>query len=266
MEQHCNLKDEPKIHVKLGDVYRVRGEDDQAIKEYTAAARAGDSAEIELKLGQAYGANHDITNAISAYGRAIGFKSDDPDVLDGLIAGWNEALKENPLAPDNHIGLGQAYQYRGDFGQAEAEYKAAIRLSVNKRNPVAERLLGDLPKAKASAEETKHINAGVDLQARKLYDQAIAEYMQALQADPNNASIYDNIGTAYQAKEDFANALDAYQRALKLESAKTQRRSKAFRQRLHSCKTNRSRMLSKTEPSSLPKGITKERKQLINLC
>lgn len=211
------LKDDPKLHIKLGDVYRVKGQDQQAIVEYQAAAKSNDNAEIELKLGQAYGAAKDIPNAIQAYGRAIQFKSDDPDVLDGLVAGWNEALKENPLAPENHIGLGQALQYRGDWGGAEAEYKAAIRLSVAKRNPVAERLLGALPQAKAEAEVTKNINAGVDLQQRKLYDQAIEAYKKAQQARPNDASILINIGTAYQAKGDFTNALQYYQQAQKID-------------------------------------------------
>jgi len=216
-EAACQIKDDPKIHVKLGDVYRVRGEDDKAIKEYVAASKLGDSAEVELKLGQAYGAAGDIPNAISSYGRAIGYKSDDPDVLDGLVSGWNAALAKEPLAPENHIGLGQAYQYRGDFGQAEAEYRMALKFSPGHRNPVAERLLAALPAAKVAAEETKHINAGVDLQGRKLYDQAIEEYKKALQNDPNNASIWVNIGTAYQAKEDYQNALKAYQQALAID-------------------------------------------------
>jgi len=211
------LKDDAKLHIKLGDVYRVRGEDDKAVQEYLLAAKSGDSAEIELKLGQAYGAMHDIPNAITSYGKAISYKSDDPDVLDGLVAGWNEALKENPLAPENHIGLGQALQYRGDWGGAEAEYKAALRLSPGKRNSVAERLMAALPAAKAVADITKHINAGVDNQSRKDYDGAINEYKQALQADPNNAAVWVNVGTAYQAKGDFENAMKAYQQAQKID-------------------------------------------------
>lgn len=211
------LKDDPKLHIKLGDVYRVRGDDDKAITEYTAAARTADSAEVELKLGQAYQSKKDIPNAISAYGRAIGFKSDDPDVLDGLVAGWEEALKENPLAPENHIGLGQAFQYRGDFGQAEEEFKQALRFSPGHRNPTAERLLSALPAAKAAAMVTKHINAGVDFQSRKDYVHAQQEYDEALKSDPNNAGVWVNKGTAYQAAEDFNNALKCYQQALKLD-------------------------------------------------
>ncbi|HEY9678501.1 MAG TPA: tetratricopeptide repeat protein [Drouetiella sp.] len=224
----CKLKDDPKIHIKLGDVYRVRDEQDKAIQEYQAAARAGDSADVEVKLGQAYQAKKDIPNAIAAYGKAIGFKSDDQDVQDALVAGWEEALKENPLAPENHIGLGQAFQYRGDFGQAEQEYQQAIRFSPGKQNAIASKLLAGLAGAKTQANLSKHVNNGVDLQAKKQYDAAIAEYKLALQADPRNKDadeIWVNIGSAYQAKDDYASALDAYNQALKIdptnESAKT---------------------------------------------
>lgn len=215
------LKDDPKIHVKLGDVYRVRDETDKAIAEYQAAARAGDSADIEVKLGQAYQAKKDIPDAIAAYGKAIGFKSDDADVQDALVAGWEEALKENPLAPENHIGLGQAFQYRGDFGQAEQEYQQAIRFSPGKTNPLASKLLAGLAAAKVQANLSKHVNNGVDLQAKGQFDAAIAEYQQALAADPRNKDadgIWVNIGSAYQAKKEYGKAIECYQKALTINS------------------------------------------------
>lgn len=206
------LKEDPKIHAKLGDVYRVRDELDKAIEEFQAAARGGDSADVQVKLGQSYQAKKDLPNAIAAFGRALTLKSDDPDVLDALQAGWNEALRENPQAPENHIGLGQALQYRGDFDQAAAEYKLALMFDRN--NATAKRLLESLDQAKKQARITKHVDAGVDLQSRKLYDQAIQEYNVALKEDPNNATIYVNIGSAYQQKEDFDNAIEYYKKAL----------------------------------------------------
>ncbi|CAN5554744.1 hypothetical protein BH10CYA1_BH10CYA1_25420 [soil metagenome] len=219
------IKDDAKIHIKLGDVYRVRDETDKAIAEYQAAARVGDSADIEVKLGQAYQAKKDIASAITAYGKAIGFKSDDADVQDALVAGWEEALKENPLAPENHIGLGQAFQYRGDFGQAEQEYQQAIRFSPGKTNALASRLLASLAGAKVQANLSKHVNNGVDLQAKGQFDAAIAEYKLAIQADPRNKDVDDiwvNIGSAYQAKKDYSSAIDAYQKALSVDPSNEQ--------------------------------------------
>ncbi|MBK9622836.1 MAG: tetratricopeptide repeat protein [Candidatus Obscuribacter sp.] len=216
------LKDDPKTHENLGDVYRVRDQTDDAILEYQAAARSGDSASIEVKLGQSFQTRRDIPNAIAAYGRAISMKSDDPEVQDALVTGWEAAVRDNPTAPENHVGLGQALQYRGDFGQAEAEFKLAISLSPGKNNPAANKLLAALPAAKAAAQVNKMIDLGVDQQSQKHYDIALQYYKKALTLvlpgdNKQQATIWMDIGTAYQAQEDFKNALDAYQKALQLD-------------------------------------------------
>ncbi len=213
------LQNDAKLHVDLGDVYRVRDRVDEAVNEYQNAIRAGlepnDVAMAYVKLGQSYQAKKDLPRAIESFGNALKFKSDDRDVLDALKTGWEEALKENPTAPENHIGLGQAYQYLGDFGQAEAEYKQA--LVFDKSNAIARKLLAALPDVKKQSFVTKHINAGVDLQGRKLYDQAIAEYMEGLKADPSNPSLWLDLGTAFQAKLDFERAVQAYNKVLGLD-------------------------------------------------
>lgn len=46
---------------------------------------------------------------------------------------------------------------------------------------------------------------------------AINLYNQALQYDGNNASIYMNLGAAYQATDNFAKAFDAYQQSYNLD-------------------------------------------------
>ncbi len=210
------LKDDAPTHEKLGDVLRVQGKIDQAVTEYQAATRSQDSAGLEVKIGQAFQAKKDVASAIKAYARALTLNPNDSDVLDALVAGWDAAIKANPTAPENHIGMGQALQYRGDFAQAQEEYKQAIRFSRG-NNPIAQDLLAKLPLVMKKAEVDKHINLGVDLQAKNLYDQAIEEYKLALQADPNNAVIYVNMGSAYQAKKDYDNAMDCYQKGLRID-------------------------------------------------
>lgn len=210
------LNNDPDTHVKLGDVYRVRSMNNEAVQEYQAAAAGADSADIEVKLGQAYQAQDDLPDAIQHYGMALKYKADDPDVVAALVAGWEKALQANPSAPENHIGLGQALQYRGDFDQAAAEYKTALMYDPN--NQIAKKLLAQLPEAKRTAAISKHVDAGVDLQSRKLYDQAIEEYKYALKADSRNAAILVNIGSAYQQKGDFDNAISYYQQALSIDS------------------------------------------------
>jgi tetratricopeptide (TPR) repeat protein len=211
------LKNDPDTHIKLGDVYRVRSMNTEAVQEYQAAAGVSDSADVEVKLGQAYQAQDDLPDAIQHYGMALKFKADDPDVVAALIAGWEKALQANPSAPENHIGLGQALQYRGDFDQAAAEYKTALMYDSN--NQIAKKLLSGLADAKRTAAITQHVDAGVDLQSRKLYDQAIEEYKYALKADPRNAAILVNIGSAYQQKSDYDNAISYYQQALSIDGS-----------------------------------------------
>ena len=198
------IKNDPKIHTKLADVYRVRGEDDKAAREDAEAANPSAGAKSD-------------TSGSNEKDRGDSAKSEDQAALNAAVSERNAAIAKDPLDPKNHIGLGLAYQNRGDFGQAEAEYRMALKFSPGHRNPVAERLIAALPAAKQQAEGFKHTNGGVDLQARKLYDQAIAEYKMALRTDPNNASIWVNIGTAFQAKQDYQNAVQAYRQALAID-------------------------------------------------
>jgi len=209
------IQADPKTFSKLGDVYRVLGDSDKSVQAYQSASRSGDSADIQVKLGQAFQAKKDLSSALAAYDKALRLKPDDPDVLDALVAGWEEALRADPMSASNHIGLGQALQYRGDFDQAAAEYQQALRF--DKQNALANRLLGELDSAKKRATLQKHINAGVDLQTRQLFDQALEEYKKALEMDPRNANVYVNIGTVYQTREDFEKAQESYNKALAID-------------------------------------------------
>lgn len=227
------LKNDAKLHVALGDVLRVRDRVDEAINEYRAALSAGgmepaDVAKTNVKLGQAYQAKKDLKDAILAFGDAIKYKSDDPDVLDALKVGWEEALRENPQAPENHIGLGQALEYANDFGQAEAEYRQALRFDPS--NAIARRLLSELPDKKRRFEIDRHINSGVDLQTQGNYDGAIREYMIVVNADPNNVTAWVNIGSALQQKKDYVRAIAAYKKVQDLQPG-----NKAAEQGLTAC-------------------------------
>lgn len=222
------VQNDGKTHLDLGNVYRVKDRVDEAINEYKAALAAGGLqrpalAEVNKNLGESYQQKKDIKSAIAAYADAIKADPTNRDVIDALIAGWEEAINENPKSADNHIGLGQAYQLKGDFGQAKAEYDQA--LLWDKNSTTARTLLQRLPEAQRSYEITKHINAGVDLQVRKDFDRAISEYMEAIKGDPNNIDVWINLGSCLQQKGDYERAIKAYQRALVLkpnnEEAKT---------------------------------------------
>ena len=221
------LKNDPALRVELGNAYYVRDRVDDAITQYNIAAKdpgldPDTKAKVYRSLGQAYQAKGDYPNSVSAYNVAITLNRTDKETLEANKAVWMDAVKKDPTNAANHVGLGQAYMYIGDFGQAEAELRTA--LMFDKNSQAAGQLLTKIPLAKRMFDRDKHMNNGVDLQSRKLYDAAIQEYNAALgldtalsnPADRISVEIFLNLGSAYQAKEDYQSAISFYQKALQL--------------------------------------------------
>jgi tetratricopeptide (TPR) repeat protein len=207
------IRSDPTIYIKLGDVLHMRGEEDNALVEYHEAALSGDTAEIEAKIGNVLEIKGEFENAIAAYGRAMKLDITSRGAIGGLLSAWTKVVAKVPSASDNHVGLGQAYQFNGDYAKAKAEYIEALNCAPDHHSAVAEKLLAALPSVAESAMICKYVNDGINFQERKMYQCAIAEYKQALDLDPNSAYIRLNIGTAYQGAEDFEAALKAYKEA-----------------------------------------------------
>ena len=117
-----------------------------------------------------------------------------------LPAAMRELAKASELDPDNpevDMALGLAYQGRGDLSKAE-EY---LRRAIDKKPDYAD----------------ARNNLGIVLAERKAWDEAIREFEAAaanvMYTTPERA--YFNLGEAYRAKGDPANAEGAYRRALR---------------------------------------------------
>ena len=219
-QEALKIKDDPKLRVDLGDVLRVKDQLDAAIGQYKLAS-SNPNLDVDGKikafrsLGQSYQAKGDFPNSVAAYNQAITLDPGDRETLEANRAVWSEAVSKDPTSGANHVGLAQAFMYLGDFGQATAELRMA--LNFNKNDPAALKLLSSMDAAKKFFERDKHINQGVDLQSRQLYDPAIQEYNAALAVDPRNPSILLNLGSVYQAKNDYKTALDFYAKVLALD-------------------------------------------------
>lgn len=96
----------------------MRDQTDDAILEYAPLPAPGDSASIEVKLGQSFQTRRDIPNAIAAYGRAISMKSDDPEVQDALVTGWEAAVRDNPRRKPCGLGASLAVSRRFSSGRS----------------------------------------------------------------------------------------------------------------------------------------------------
>ncbi len=216
-QEALKLKDDPKLRVDLGDVLRVRDQLDAAINQYKIAAKnpnLDEDSQIKAwrSLGQSYQAKGDFPNSVASYNEAIKLDPMDRETLEANRAVWAEALAKDATSAGNHVGLAQAYMYLGDFGQAKAELSQALIFDKNNQSALA--LLREFDGRKKSYERDRHINQGADLQGRQLYDAAIQEYNAALKLDAANPNILVNLGSAYQAKGDFENAIAFYKQAL----------------------------------------------------
>lgn len=70
--------------------------------------------------------------------------------------------------------------------------------------------------------------------AREQYDLAIRQYKEALKVAPDYVTVYNNLGHAYEKKKLTAPALEAYEDALKLDpkNETAKRRAESMRRRL----------------------------------
>lgn len=118
------IKPSGPMHEQLGDIYRVRDENDKAIEQYIKAQSFGDSKGLEVKLGQAYQAKKDIVSAVAAYAKAVAMKSDDPLEQEALVASWEEALKP-VLHQDATMPLDSSAQYQLDFVDLSNDIKSS---------------------------------------------------------------------------------------------------------------------------------------------
>jgi tetratricopeptide (TPR) repeat protein len=62
-----------------------------------------------------------------------------------------------------------------------------------------------------------HFKRGVEYAVADDYDNAIAEYTQAIKLNPNISRVYHNRGNAYERKHDYYNAIADYTQSIKLD-------------------------------------------------
>jgi Tfp pilus assembly protein PilF len=70
--------------------------------------------------------------------------------------------------------------------------------------------------AEAGAEA--QIRFGVDMAKRGLWQEALFRFQQAERLDPQNFRVWNNLAVAYEATGQFEEALEAYQRGLRIDS------------------------------------------------
>lgn len=174
--------DDPRPYVKLGDVYIAVGQTSKGIDYYQQAIKRAPS-------------NQEAQNA--------------------LINGWLAAIRIAPHLANNHIGLGTAYQLRGDFVQAQRSFIRALEIDPN--NLMAKKGMDSLKEDSIKTQVNLFLDRAVALQKQSKFDESLTNYIKALNLEPNNPDIHYNIGTAFQAKGDLVRARKAYTKASELQ-------------------------------------------------
>jgi len=135
---------------------------------------------------------------------------------DLAIADFSEAIR---LAP-NLMGLadvynvrGLAYEGKGNLERATADYNEALRLGNNMAQSRLEKIQEQIRQKEQATLAFKRGEAAMNA---KNYDQAIADFSEAITIAINYAEAYTQRGLAYEQKGDLDRAIANYNAAIRL--------------------------------------------------
>ena len=222
---------DPNILINIGDIYYIlylredqnTNDINRALDYYKKALEIKENGKSHIKVGDALLALKDIVGAIEHYKKALALEPDSQDALTANVRGWNEAVRLAPLVAENHIGLATALQLKRDFESAEEEYNQALKLAPE--NEIVLKGLESLKQDKLKVQVLQYLEIGLKFQAEGKYDQAIENYIKAIEINPNDSRLHYNIGTAFQAKDDFEHAEKAYKKAIEVDPANEKAKS-----------------------------------------
>jgi tetratricopeptide (TPR) repeat protein len=186
---------------------------EEVVRYYTAARAlrpetAHDLAHLLRELGRGgeavatfrdLAARRPDSRNLACFGYALkaqGQANEAVEVLARAVAAARDLIQRNTNDSEGHFRLGYALRAQGQIAEAEAEYRAALRLKPDA--PVVHDNLGD-----ALSAQGKHVEAE-------------AEYRAALKLSPDNALAHDRLGDALMAQKKHSEAEAEYRTALKL--------------------------------------------------
>ncbi|KAH0520450.1 UDP-N-acetylglucosamine--peptide N-acetylglucosaminyltransferase 110 kDa subunit [Microtus ochrogaster] len=194
-----------EAYSNLGNVYKERGQLQEAIEHYRHALRLKpDFIDGYINLAAALVAAGDMEGAVQAYVSALQYnpdlycvRSDLGNLLKAL--GRLEEAKAVTLDPnflDAYINLGNVLKEARIFDRAVAAYLRALSLSPN--------------------HAVVHGNLACVYYEQGLIDLAIDTYRRAIELQPHFPDAYCNLANALKEKGSVAEAEDCYNTALRL--------------------------------------------------
>ena len=143
-----------------------------------------------------------VCGTAPAYAQTAGETCAATGPVDSRIAACAEVIEAKQTARRNRADAyyyrGNAYQTKGLYDAAIADYGQALRIDPN--------------------DTQAYYNRGIAYHRKGQYDLAIADYSRALRIDPKFAKAYNNRGIAYHRKGQYDLAIADYSRALRIDS------------------------------------------------
>ncbi|MBN2298388.1 MAG: hypothetical protein JXM72_07330 [Deltaproteobacteria bacterium] len=135
---------------------------------------------------------------------------------------------------DKHIATAEKHRSRKEYNSAEWEYSTALKLdpeSIRANFGIGTLYMemGQPGKAKEVfrklseidaifEEDNKHIfnEFGIELRKANMIEEALGNYMKALEISPNDEHLYFNIARVYYDRRDWTNALNWIEKAMRV--------------------------------------------------
>ncbi len=233
-----------RAHYNLGRVYEVKGDSEEAVRQYEIALGLEPALVPALvNLGNIYGSQQRAEEAMSLFRRATELDPDDVLAHSNLGVvyakkGWSTeavsefkaALRIRPGDAAAHNNLANVYSDSGYLDDAVREYVAAINAkpdfseAYNNLGLVYARqgLLGAAARAFEMAIHLQpgffeaHSNLGKVYLKQGNAEGATQEYLTALGLRPEDAEAHANLGVAYLSQERLGDALKEFQAVLNI--------------------------------------------------
>lgn len=227
--------------IKEGENLLGQGEYDKALAIFESVLKTKPkSAGIRILMGRVYEKKNEIGKACEICEEAVKknpmYLRAHNTLAEFLIKKGNKtkallsleaAAKISPLNPQRHMKIGDLYvETEGNYEKAKEAFKKAMRQNPDMIKEVAEVYLKNNKAEEAemlfrSALKQKmniHLynRLGIALRHQKKWKEAILEYQNALQVEPENEVVFYNMGMAYLDGHKEEEAIRSFKKALEI--------------------------------------------------
>jgi tetratricopeptide (TPR) repeat protein len=198
--------------VGLATAYQLQGNIDQAEKNYRRALQLEPTNQLAVDGIKAI-ENDKVQMELDLFlNRAIAFQKEGR--YDESIDSYIKAVRLAPRNADIHYNVGTSFQAKKDWFQAEKAYRRVLELDPNHKE--ATLALKALTDDRKETQVSEAFDKAIALQQQGMLAEAIAIYLKVAEDKPTDDTLFYNLGTAYQANNEFDKAKESFIRAATL--------------------------------------------------